>query len=296
MNSPDALDELVGGARDASPTSCAPTTIDSDEAADLVERCAELAARLGAELDARARGAAEVGGPGAAPLSAACEAAAYPVELQEQVDALPRGAALRREPGTERLEEAMRYSLLAGGKRIRPVLALATAEALGRRPAEVLPLAAAHRDDPHLLADPRRPAGDGRRRPAPRQAHLPRGLRRGRGDPRRRRALRRGARGSCSTEQQGDPAQRARRAARGRDAPPASRGMVGGQYLDVAGRRPRRRRPAPPARAEDRRADRRVGRLASWRSRASTDLPQSRTGGSQRSWASSSRSSTTSST
>ena len=29
----------------------------------------------------------------------------------------------------------MRYSLLAGGKRIRPVLALATAEALGRDPA-----------------------------------------------------------------------------------------------------------------------------------------------------------------
>jgi geranylgeranyl diphosphate synthase type II len=37
----------------------------------------------------------------------------------------------------------MRYSLLAGGKRIRPVLALATAEALGRPPADVLPLAAA---------------------------------------------------------------------------------------------------------------------------------------------------------
>ena len=37
----------------------------------------------------------------------------------------------------------MRYSLLAGGKRIRPVLALATAEALGRDPAEVLPFAAA---------------------------------------------------------------------------------------------------------------------------------------------------------
>ena len=37
----------------------------------------------------------------------------------------------------------MRYSLLAGGKRIRPVLALATAEALGREPDEVLPLAAA---------------------------------------------------------------------------------------------------------------------------------------------------------
>jgi geranylgeranyl diphosphate synthase, type II len=37
----------------------------------------------------------------------------------------------------------MRYSLLGGGKRIRPVLALATAEALGRDPAEVLPLACA---------------------------------------------------------------------------------------------------------------------------------------------------------
>ncbi len=33
--------------------------IDSDEAADLVERCAELAGRLGAEIDTRARGAAE---------------------------------------------------------------------------------------------------------------------------------------------------------------------------------------------------------------------------------------------
>src|SRR3712207_1137848 len=37
----------------------------------------------------------------------------------------------------------MRYSLLAGGKRIRPVLALATARALGRDPGTVLPLAAA---------------------------------------------------------------------------------------------------------------------------------------------------------
>jgi geranylgeranyl diphosphate synthase type II len=37
----------------------------------------------------------------------------------------------------------MRHSLLAGGKRIRPVLALATAEAVGRDPDDVLPLAAA---------------------------------------------------------------------------------------------------------------------------------------------------------
>src|SRR5204862_5624981 len=37
----------------------------------------------------------------------------------------------------------MRYSLLAGGKRIRPVLPLATASALGRTPSTVVPLAAA---------------------------------------------------------------------------------------------------------------------------------------------------------
>jgi geranylgeranyl diphosphate synthase type II len=45
--------------------------------------------------------------------------------------------------GTEGLVEAMRHSLLAGGKRMRPVLALATAEALGRRAEELLPAAAA---------------------------------------------------------------------------------------------------------------------------------------------------------
>jgi hypothetical protein len=33
--------------------------VDSDEAAVLVERCAELAARLGAEIDTRARSAGE---------------------------------------------------------------------------------------------------------------------------------------------------------------------------------------------------------------------------------------------
>src|SRR5246127_3180249 len=44
---------------------------------------------------------------------------------------------------TAGLEEAMRYSLLAGGKRIRPVLALATARAIGLEPESVMPLAAA---------------------------------------------------------------------------------------------------------------------------------------------------------
>ncbi|GAC1320672.1 MAG: polyprenyl synthetase family protein [Thermoleophilaceae bacterium] len=67
----------------------------------------------------------------------------YPVALQRQVDSFLEGVRFAREERTSGLEEAMRYSLLAGGKRIRPVLALATAEALGRAPAEILPLAAA---------------------------------------------------------------------------------------------------------------------------------------------------------
>ena len=69
--------------------------------------------------------------------------AAYPASLQAEVDDYLANLRFGREPATAGLEEAMRYSLLAGGKRIRPVLALATAEALGRPPAEVLPLAAA---------------------------------------------------------------------------------------------------------------------------------------------------------
>jgi geranylgeranyl diphosphate synthase type II len=39
------------------------------------------------------------------------------------------------------LEEALRYSLLGGGKRIRPVLCLATGEALGCEPERLLPAA-----------------------------------------------------------------------------------------------------------------------------------------------------------
>jgi geranylgeranyl diphosphate synthase type II len=42
-----------------------------------------------------------------------------------------------------RLEEALRYSLLGGGKRIRPVLCLATGEALGGRARDFLPAAGA---------------------------------------------------------------------------------------------------------------------------------------------------------
>ena len=48
----------------------------------------------------------------------------------------------RRQRATPRLLEAMRYSTLAGGKRVRPVLVYATGEALGA-PLELLDAAAA---------------------------------------------------------------------------------------------------------------------------------------------------------
>ena len=70
--------------------------------------------------------------------------AGYPDDLRALVEGYLEGLRFAEaEPATAGLEEAMRYSLLAGGKRIRPVLALATARALGRDPAGFLPLAAA---------------------------------------------------------------------------------------------------------------------------------------------------------
>ena len=68
---------------------------------------------------------------------------AYPEHLRAEVERYLRELRFSSEAGTSGLDEAMRYSLLAGGKRIRPVLALATARAIGRPPAWVLPLAAA---------------------------------------------------------------------------------------------------------------------------------------------------------
>jgi geranylgeranyl diphosphate synthase type II len=71
-------------------------------------------------------------------------AAAYPDDLRERVESyLITLTFSEAEPATAGLEEAMRYSLLAGGKRIRPVLALATARAVGRDVDWVLPFAAA---------------------------------------------------------------------------------------------------------------------------------------------------------
>jgi geranylgeranyl diphosphate synthase type II len=67
----------------------------------------------------------------------------YPDDLRELVENYLTGLRFSATPETEGLDEAMRYSLLAGGKRIRPVLALATARSLGVEPESMLPAAAA---------------------------------------------------------------------------------------------------------------------------------------------------------
>jgi geranylgeranyl diphosphate synthase, type II len=159
--------------------------------------------------------------------------AAYPVELQQQVDDYLESLRFALEPGTERLEEAMRYSLLAGGKRIRPVLALATAEALERPPAEVLPLAASiemihtysliHDDLPAMDDDELR-----RGKPT---CHVAFGedVAILAGDGLFAEALR-----LALTEQSGDPANVMAAITEVVSAASVG-GMVGGQYLDVAG-------------------------------------------------------------
>jgi geranylgeranyl diphosphate synthase, type II len=160
-------------------------------------------------------------------------APAYPVELQEKVDAYLEQLRFAAEPGTARLEEAMRYSLLAGGKRIRPVLALATAEALGRPPDEVLPLAAAIEmihtyslihDDLPAMDD------DGLRRGKP-TCHVAFGedVAILAGDGLFAEALR-----LALDRQQGEPAH-VIAAVREVVTAAGTQGMVGGQFLDVAG-------------------------------------------------------------
>ena len=67
----------------------------------------------------------------------------YPEDLRALVDGALEHLTFSASAPTAGLEEAMRYSLLAGGKRVRPVLALATARALGADPERFLPVACA---------------------------------------------------------------------------------------------------------------------------------------------------------
>jgi geranylgeranyl diphosphate synthase, type II len=170
------------------------------------------------------------------PIAEKAPTPAYPERLRADVEAYLQGLRFSEDAASAGIDEAMRYSLLAGGKRIRPVLALATAEAIGREPATVLPLAAAielihtysliHDDLPAMDDDD---------------------LRRGRptchkvfgddvailaGDGLYAEAFR-----LLLTRQEGEP-QNTLAAAAELAAATGVEGMVGGQYLDVAGTAP----------------------------------------------------------
>ena len=70
------------------------------------------------------------------------ELAPYLESKREQIDTY-MDQCLQNIPGSGRLIEAMRYSLMAGGKRLRPVLCLAGAEAVGGKPEDALSAACA---------------------------------------------------------------------------------------------------------------------------------------------------------
>ena len=156
----------------------------------------------------------------------------YPDELQALVEGHLAELRFGAEPATDGLAEAMRYSLLGGGKRVRPVLALATARAVGMEPPGVLPLAAAlemihtysliHDDLPAMDDDELR-----RGRPT---CHVAYGedVAILAGDGLYAEAFR-----HLLAEQRGEP-ENVLAAARELAAATAVDGMVGGQYLDVA--------------------------------------------------------------
>lgn len=58
----------------------------------------------------------------------------YLAAQRKRVDDYLAQVLTTEQPRFSKLYEAMNYSLLAGGKRIRPVLLLATVEAWGRMP------------------------------------------------------------------------------------------------------------------------------------------------------------------
>ena len=160
----------------------------------------------------------------------------YPDDLRALVEGYLERLAFAEVPAAGGLEEAMRYSLLAGGKRIRPVLALATARAIGRDPVTVLPFAATvelihtysliHDDLPAMDDDDLR-----RGRPTNHKVYgedvaiLA-------GDGLYAEAFR-----HVLAEQEGEPA-RVLAAVGELAAATGPEGMVGGQYIDVAGAAP----------------------------------------------------------
>ncbi|HET6831774.1 MAG TPA: farnesyl diphosphate synthase [Solirubrobacterales bacterium] len=156
----------------------------------------------------------------------------YPDDLRRLVESHLERLAYSRRSETTRLEEAMRYSLLAGGKRIRPVLCMATGRAVGIEPRGLLDVATAlelihtysliHDDLPAMDDDDLR-----RGRPT---SHVAYGedVAILAGDALFAEAVR------LACEQPGPP-ERVLAAVREITAATGVDGMVGGQYLDVVG-------------------------------------------------------------
>ena len=65
----------------------------------------------------------------------------YLERKREEVDHYLQSVIPRAETMPTTLHESMRYSLFAGGKRVRPILAIAAAEAVGDAGQAVLPVA-----------------------------------------------------------------------------------------------------------------------------------------------------------
>ena len=159
--------------------------------------------------------------------------AAYPDDLRDQIERYLADLRFSTADDTAGLEESMRYSVLAGGKRIRPVLALATARALGIDPTDVLPLAAAielihtysliHDDLPAMDDD------DLRRGRPTNHRQFGEGVATLAGD-----GLYAEAFALVLGEQQGDP-RRVLASVRELADATGVRGMVGGQYIDIEG-------------------------------------------------------------
>jgi geranylgeranyl diphosphate synthase type II len=157
----------------------------------------------------------------------------YPEDLRGLVDGELDRLRFSTATATAGMEEAMRYSLLAGGKRVRPVLTLATAKALGAEPSRFIPVACAielihtysliHDDLPAMDDDElRRGLPTSHVRFGEDVAILA-------GDGLFAEAVR------LFCEQPGDPA-RVLAALRELAAATGVDGMVGGQYVDVVGR------------------------------------------------------------
>jgi len=159
--------------------------------------------------------------------------AAYPDDLRDQIERYLADLRFSTADDTAGLEESMRYSVLAGGNRIRPVLALATARALGMDPTDVLPLAAAielihtysliHDDLPAMDDD------DLRRGRPTNHRQFGEGVAILAGD-----GLYAEAFALVLGEQQGDP-RRVLASVRELADATGVRGMVGGQYIDIEG-------------------------------------------------------------